>query len=184
MNALFQGLLYFYVGSIVLGRLYCGMHGFFDVIIGCLLGAFLAFVQIAYGDIFDDFVLAGGATNLLIVVLIMLALVRVHPEPADDCPCFDDSVSFAGVMLGVQIAGWQFAGTSIAWTEPCLGAAPYSYEKLGLVKTMLRIVFGVLLIFVWRETMKPFLLRILPPIFRGLGKLGLLLPRRFFTQAS
>lgn len=32
--------------------------------------------------------------------------------------------------------------------------------------------------------MKPLLLRVLPPVFRGLEKAGLLLPRRFFTRAS
>lgn len=182
-NTLLQALMYLYVGSIVLGRLYCGMHGFFDVIIGCMLGAFLAFVQCSYGDKFDEYIIAGGVQNIIIVTLVVLALVRLHPEPADDCPCFDDSVSFVGVFLGAQIAGWQFARSSVAWTEPWLATAPYRFETLGLSKTVLRIVFGVILIFTWRETSKPFLLRILPPIFRGLSKLGLLLPRRFFTQA-
>lgn len=31
---LLEGLAYFYAVSIVFGRLYCGMHGFLDVIIG------------------------------------------------------------------------------------------------------------------------------------------------------
>lgn len=176
--------MYLYVGSIVLGRLYCGMHGFFDVVIGGLLGAFIALVQYSYGDRFDEYVLAGSAQHVIIVTVVILALVRLHPEPADDCPCFDDSVSFAGVMLGVQLSGWQFARSSVAWTEPCLSTVPYRFENLGVFKTVLRIVLGVLVVFAWRETMKPFLLRILPPIFRGLNKLGLLLPRRFFTQAS
>lgn len=160
------------------------MHGFFDVVIGGLLGTFIALVQHSYGDRFDEYVLAGSAQHVIIVTVVILALVRLHPEPADDCPCFDDSVSFAGVMLGVQVAGWQFARSSVAWTEPCLATVPYRFENLGVFKTVLRIVLGVLVVFAWRETMKPFLLRILPPIFRGLNKLGLLLPRRFFTQAS
>lgn len=184
VNALLQTVTYIYVGSIVLGRLYCGMHGFFDVVVGCLLGALIGMVEYLYGDVFGDFVVSGSATNVLTVVLTILALVRLHPEPADDCPCFDDSVAFAGVTLGIEMSTWHFARSSIAWTEPCLATIPYRFESLGIVKTILRIALGVLVIFVWRETMKPFLLRILPPIFRGLGKLGLLLPRRFFTQAS
>lgn len=184
MNIFFQGLMYLYVGSIVLGRLYCGMHGFFDVVIGCIVGTFIAFMQCSYGDKFDEYVLAGSVQHVAIVALVILALVRIHPEPADDCPCFDDSVSFAGVMLGAQLAGWQFAGSNVAWSEPWPSTVPYRLESLGIFKTVIRILFGVLLIFAWRETMKPFLLRILPPVFRGLGKLGLLLPRRFFTQAS
>ena len=183
MNALLQAVTYLYVTSIVLGRLYCGMHGFFDVVIGCLLGAFLGIVEYSYGGVFSDFV-ASSAKNVLVIVLVVLALVRMHPEPADDCPCYDDSLAFAGVFLGAEISTWHFARSPIAWTEPCLATIPYRFESLGIIKTALRIVLGVLLIFSWREVMKPFLLRILPPIFRGLGKLGLLLPRRFFTQAS
>lgn len=34
-----ESLSYFYAFSIVLGRLYCGMHGFFDVIVGSIMGA-------------------------------------------------------------------------------------------------------------------------------------------------
>ncbi|RMD43070.1 hypothetical protein DV735_g2063, partial [Chaetothyriales sp. CBS 134920] len=41
-----QVLCYFYAFSIVLGRLYCGMHGFFDVFWGTVLGAAIALVQI------------------------------------------------------------------------------------------------------------------------------------------
>ena len=183
VNALLQAVTYIYVTSIVLGRLYCGMHGFFDVIIGCSLGALLGVVEYSYGDVFSDFV-AGSGKNVLVIVLVVLALVRVHPEPADDCPCYDDSLAFAGVFLGAEISTWHFARSPVAWTEPCLATTPYRFESLGIVKTVLRIVLGVLMIFSWREVMKPFLLRILPPIFRGLGKLGLLLPRRFFTEAS
>ena len=40
---------YLYAISIVLGRLYCGMHGFLDVIIGGILGALLSLMQCFYG---------------------------------------------------------------------------------------------------------------------------------------
>ena len=73
---------YAYMTSIILGRLYCGMHGFLDVVIGAALGALLATVQCTYGDLFDDFIHAGSCKELFIVVLIILVLVRIHPEPA------------------------------------------------------------------------------------------------------
>jgi len=98
-----QGLLYAYAISIVFGRLYCGMHGFLDVIIGSILGAIIAVIQIVYGHRFDMWVSQGGYEAPLIVTLAILILVRVHPEPADDCPCFDDSVSFAGVVIGAEV---------------------------------------------------------------------------------
>src|SRR3978361_1996674 len=40
-----QMSMYAYGTSIVFGRLYCGMHGFFDVVVGSLLGALIAGVQ-------------------------------------------------------------------------------------------------------------------------------------------
>ncbi|GIJ99692.1 hypothetical protein Aspvir_003694 [Aspergillus viridinutans] len=184
INLIFQCMTYLYVTSIVLGRLYCGMHGFLDVIIGCLLGALITLVQNLYGPLLDDYVFSASGKQIVLVVLVIIILVRIHPEPADDCPCFDDSVAFAGVIIGVQLACWHFAKSSIAWSEPSPATIPFRYKDLGLVKTALRFVLGVLLIFTWREVMKPLLLRTLPPIFRALEKLGLLLPRRFFTRAS
>lgn len=55
---------------------------------------------------------------------------------------------------------------------------------MGWVVTILRIILGVVTIFLWREVMKPFMLRVLPPLFRIIEKLGLNLPRKFFKQAS
>ncbi|EXJ86536.1 hypothetical protein A1O3_03488 [Capronia epimyces CBS 606.96] len=179
-----QVLSYFYAFSIVLGRLYCGMHGFFDVIWGSLLGAILALVQCRWGAEFDDWLVAGNTKRVVLVVLIILVLVRIHPEPADDCPCFDDSVAFAGVMIGCQYAVWHFAETSYAWSYPTKGTVPFDLEKMGWVVVVLRILLGVLIIFAWRGVMKPTLLKILPPIFRIIENHGLTLPRRFFKPAS
>lgn len=173
-----------YATSIIIGRLYCGMHGFFDVLIGSLLGALLSIVQCLYGDTFDHFIHTGSFKAPAIVVLIILVLVRIHPEPADDCPCFDDSVAFAGVMIGVELGNWHFGRSGMAWDKPALATVPYNLEALGWPKTITRIVIGVVMIFAWREVMKPTLLRILPPIFRIIESLGLNLPRRFFVQAS
>ncbi|KAL2429015.1 Dihydrosphingosine 1-phosphate phosphatase [Exophiala dermatitidis] len=179
-----QVICYFYAFSIVLGRLYCGMHGFFDVIWGSALGAALALVQCWWGDPFDEWLHAGDLKRVLLVVLIILVLVRIHPEPADDCPCFDDSVSFAGVMIGCEYAVWHFARTPYAWSLPAPGTVPFDLEKMGWSIAALRILLGVLTIFLWRGVMKPLLLKILPPVFRVIETKGLTLPRRFFKPAS
>ncbi|KIX10441.1 uncharacterized protein Z518_01523 [Rhinocladiella mackenziei CBS 650.93] len=184
MNLGLQILCYFYAFSIVLGRLYCGMHGFFDVVWGSILGAILALVQCFYGEMFDEWLMAGDLKRVALVVLIILVLVRVHPEPADDCPCFDDSVSFAGVIIGCEYGVWHFAQTSYAWSYPAKGTVPFNLAKMGYVVAVVRILLGVLVIFAWRGTMKPTLLKVLPPIFRIIEHLGLTLPRRFFKPAS
>jgi hypothetical protein len=183
-NMALQLLCYSYGVSIVFGRLYCGMHGFFDVIVGSVLGAVLAFAQILWGDYFDDWMRESTYAAPLIVTLMLLAMVRTHPEPADDCPCFDDSVAFAGVFIGVEVAGWHYASTPFAWSVPVPGTTPYSLAELGMFKTLLRIVLGVLIVFAWRGIMKPLLFRILPPIFRVVEQFGVDLPRKFFLKAS
>lgn len=183
-NFILQVVTYLYVTSIVFGRLYCGMHGFFDVIVGCILGALIGLVQFSYGPAFDEYILSATLKEILVIPIVILILVRIHPEPADDCPCFDDSVAFAGVTLGVDVGSWYFTMSNLAWSDPLPGTIPYNYESIGLIRTVFRLVVGVLCVFAWREITKPTLLRILPPIFRSLEKVGLLLPRRFFTTAS
>ncbi|KAK7560602.1 sphingosine-1-phosphate phosphohydrolase [Phyllosticta citricarpa] len=182
--AILKVCFYWYAFSIVFGRLYCGMHGFFDVIIGTLLGAVLAVVELLYGNKFDHWVCEKSMTNLVIVALVVLVLVRIHPEPADDCPCFDDSVCFAGVVIGVELASWHFAQTSFALPSPIPSTIPFSIQEIGYIKATLRIILGVLIIFAWRGVMKPALLRVLPPVFRILERLRMSLPRRFFLEAS
>lgn len=180
-----RALAYFYAFSIVLGRLYCGMHGFFDVFWGSILGAVIAIGQFHLGPIRDDWLFEGSVRGVAISALTILVLIRIHPEPADNCPCFDDSVAFAGVIIGCDIGGWHFSTTQYADTSATHpSAAPFDVDDLGWLKVVGRIVIGVIAVFVWRAVAKPTLLRILPPIFRVVENLGLDLPRRFFKPAS
>ncbi|KAL9083593.1 MAG: hypothetical protein Q9165_008462 [Trypethelium subeluteriae] len=175
---------YFYAISIVIGRLYCGMHGFFDVVVGSALGAVLTLLQTTYGDLLESWLFEGTLRNPTIAILVLLVLVRIHPEPADDCPCFDDSVAFAGVLMGVTMGSWHYAGSGFAWSLPTPATVPFNYAKVGLIRACVRIFLGVFLIFTWRGFMKPTLLAFLPPVFRVVEQYGLDLPRKFFMRAS
>ena len=175
---------YFYALSIVLGRLYCGMHGFLDVVIGSSLGAFLSVLQFGFGQAFDDMIYSSSIQAPLTVALIILILVRVHPEPADDCPCFDDSVAFAGVVIGIYLGSWRFAQRDVAWDSQGLATVPFHFESLGLVKTIARVMLGTAMIVCWKEAMKPVLLKALPYLLRIIEKMGLSHARRFFIPAS
>ncbi|ROW08599.1 hypothetical protein VPNG_06188 [Cytospora leucostoma] len=165
---------YFYAASIVIGRLYCGMHGFLDVIIGSTMGAVISLVEFYYGGAFDAYLQTSGWSAPFLVFVVIIILVRVHPEPADDCPCFDDSVAFAGVMIGLEVGLWHMGSESL------MGPFP----GLSWLKTIVRIISGVLIIVGWREIMKPTLLKSLPALFRIIERLGVSLPRRFFVPAS
>ncbi|KAI9754681.1 MAG: hypothetical protein M4579_004586 [Chaenotheca gracillima] len=178
-------LSYAYALSIILGRLYCGMHGFMDVLVGGLLGALLSLVQCVYGQAIDEYLYSDNSVvRMIVVIAVIFALVRIHPEPADDCPCFDDSVSFAGVMVGCELGNWHYGASGWAWDFPVPATVPFRLDDIGWPKVIARILLGVVTIFLWREVMKPALHKGLPPLFRVIERLGLNLPRRFFIQAS
>ena len=175
---------YVYAFSIMIGRLYCGMHGFVDVIIGGIIGALISVIECVYGAGIDNFLHSSSWLAPASVALVIIVLVRIHPEPADDCPCFDDSVSFAGVMIGLELGGWHYATGNWAWDFPVPATVPFDLEHLGWGVVILRVLVGVLVIFVWKEVMKPTLLKSLPHLFRAIEKSGFILPRKFFMPAS
>ncbi|KAK6599139.1 PAP2 superfamily protein [Botrytis cinerea] len=167
---------YSYAFSIVLGRLYCGMHGFVDVIVGSIIGALISVVECVYGSAIDNYLYSSTWKAPVTIAIVIILLIRVHPEPADDCPCFDDSVAFAAVMIGVELGGWHYASVP--------ATVPFDLNHMGWVIVILRVLIGVLVIFAWREVMKPTLLKVLPHIFRVFENTGLILPRKFFMPAS
>ncbi|CAN9193827.1 unnamed protein product [Alternaria sp. RS040] len=179
-----QALFYFYALSIIAGRLYCGMHGFLDVLVGSVMGALITAFQLVCGDWMDSFVFSGSYVDIFIATLVVCVLVRVHPEPADDCPCYDDSVSFSGVVIGINLGAWHYAQTGYAVKDAYPSSVPFDLEEMGLLKATIRILLGVVVIFVWRATMKPALFTILPPIFRILEQARWNMPRAFFLNAS
>ncbi|KAH7088997.1 hypothetical protein FB567DRAFT_322335 [Paraphoma chrysanthemicola] len=179
-----QALFYFYAVSIIFGRLYCGMHGFLDVIVGSTLGALITGFHLLYVEWMDSWIFSGAFADIFVATLVVCVLVRINPEPADDCPCFDDSVSFLGVVIGINLGAWHYAQTSFALDTPIPSTVPFDLAQIGLVKATLRIVLGVVIIFMWRATAKPALLKILPPFFRLLEHARLNLPRAFFLNAS
>lgn len=172
-----------YVFSIVAGRIYCGMHGFLDVLVGGSIGVFLWWIRYMFGFQMDYF-LSTNNYGLFAYVALLLILVRTHPEPADDCPCFDDGVSFLGVELGIYLSLAYFGRNSPNNLPSCFGCIPYQYETSKLAGSVLRLLLGFVLVAAWRSTMKPLLHKHLPPLFRLIERVGLSMPRRFFTPAS
>jgi len=39
--------------------------------------------------------------------------VHFHPQPVDDCPCFEDAIAFVSVILGGFVARWHTAYAGI-----------------------------------------------------------------------
>lgn len=184
VNIALQALFYFYALSIIVGRLYCGMHGFLDVLVGSALGALITVFQLAFSDWIDSWIFSGSYKDVVIATLVIFVLVRVHPEPADDCPCFDDSVSFSGVVVGINLGAWHYSQSGFAINDAYPSTVPFNLAEMGLPKAIVRTLLGVVIIFLWRASAKPALFKILPPLFRLLERGRMNLPRAFFLNAS
>ncbi|KXT11989.1 hypothetical protein AC579_4633 [Pseudocercospora musae] len=172
-----------YGTSISVGRMYCGMHGFFDVVFGAALGTIIAALRVTFGPTFDLWLGSGDWTRPAITLALLILAVRFHPEPADNCPCYDDSVAFIGVVMGVSIGTWHFTSLARSIDPTTALAIMYKADNWDPLKVVARLVGGIVVIFAWRATMKPLLLRGLPPTFRFIAHYGLNMPRRYFLQA-
>jgi hypothetical protein len=38
-----------------------------------------------------------------------LLAINQHPQPVDDCPCFEDAIAFFSVVLGSLVGKWAMA---------------------------------------------------------------------------
>ncbi|KAG7087336.1 hypothetical protein E1B28_013312 [Marasmius oreades] len=140
----------------------------------------------------------------LITVPLTLLLVNQHPQPVDDCPCFEDAIAFNSVFLSTLLTRWSdtFFQTH-NFIEPCLmpgsgwirvmdlpGVGWIKNERnLSHVLTWwftatLKMVVGISVIFAWRILAKSLLHITLPPTFRFLSHLFTLPKRRFYTPAT
>lgn len=178
-----------YYVSLIFGRIYCGMHGFFDVITGSVVGLGLFLFRFFWGSSWDDFFIFNnncGLATPLVVLIFYLLLIHVHFEPIDDCPCFDDSVAFIGVLIGLDLSHWLADSTKFFLTlSDDSGVNPiiidYNYHKLGLVKSVLRVVLGMALVLLWQVVSKPTVFTLLPPIYKYIG---IYLPRRNYLSTA
>lgn len=186
--ALFAGLA-LYAVLLVFGRVYCGMHSIQDVVFGSAIGVSVWVVhRLLSGPLTrwleEEVILTGLLASLpipLLVVLFGLAATASHPQPIDDCPCFEDSTAFVAVTVGVMIAHWA-AGPDPPPARPFWPSQPDQLVT-QLPRSLAKIVIGLLVLFTWRFTLKELLSRVLPPLFQLAAPL-LQLPRRHYLPTS
>ncbi|KAJ7034573.1 sphingosine-1-phosphate phosphatase [Mycena alexandri] len=135
------------------------------------------------------------------LTLIPLGLLAVnqHPQPVDDCPCFEDAIAFGSVVLGMYVgqwgavkwglwgldaqgavmpgSGWVLRNVTAAVGEDAAGVVAQwvqvnrTWADVGVWWgfALAKMVFGILTIFAWRLLAKALLHRALPPTFRFLA---------------
>lgn len=47
------------------------------------------------------------------MIPVCLLLVHYHPQPVDDCPCFEDAIAFVSVILGVVLCRWHIVYSGV-----------------------------------------------------------------------
>jgi hypothetical protein len=185
-----------YAGSIVLGRLYCGMHSFTDCIVGSLLGATIGGIQGLYGDQIEAYV--AGANWVLPVTASLLCLLctNQHPQPVDDCPCFEDAIASLALLTGTVISRWHAGQYAMDVPSGFYTSRTPGWENITWNDTLVwwlfafvKMVTGVSAIFAWRLIVKHIMHAVLPPFFRWasdvVGNIGWQLPsRRWYTPAT
>lgn len=180
------GIYYF---SLIFGRLYCGMHGLVDILTGGIVGTLCFCFRHFLGTQWDQILLTDSQilpmwTVICFICIGYLFLIHIHAEPVDDCPCFDDSVAFIGVLIGLDVSHLIAYKTNYltfknAFSDPLL--IPFDFAHLGIFKVLLRVALGVVTVVIWKAVLKPIVFTILPPIYKYIG---VYLPRKNFIPTA
>ncbi|CAL9731683.1 dihydrosphingosine 1-phosphate phosphatase Ysr3p [Monosporozyma unispora] len=139
----FTGLAFAYYLTLILGRIYCGMHGILDLVSGTICGVICFVSRLGLSYLFRDFKSGEYLWFPLFSVVLGLTLLYKHVRPVDECPCFVDSVAFIGVASGYEIGDWiiQRTGMQLDCTK---------YTEIGNI-IFLRPFIAVPIIIVWKE---------------------------------
>ena len=83
----------------------------------------------------------------IVIIPLCLYLVHRHPQPVDDCPCFEDAIAFVSVVLGEFVARWymQHSGYDASFFKrPMPGAAWATWSDIGTwwMTAALKMVIG------------------------------------------
>ncbi|GAA5963990.1 hypothetical protein JCM21900_005859 [Sporobolomyces salmonicolor] len=182
VNAIGVALLAAFAWSVTFGRLYTGMHSMMDVVVGSAFGVLTWLVLWLSGDAMESVVRNSRLTGSFFIVPILLLLVNFHPQPAENCPCFEDAIAFMAVFAGILLG--------LAWSPE-----PHATQTLGYTwksgdevaawsaATGAKLALGVCYILLWRVIAKEVCHLVLPPLFRFFAPI-ISLPRRFYVAAT
>ncbi|KAK1219246.1 Long-chain base-1-phosphate phosphatase [Marasmius sp. AFHP31] len=140
----------------------------------------------------------------LVIIPLTLLLVNQHPQPVDDCPCFEDAIAFNSVFASALLTRWSryFFRTDYyieprpmpgsGWVEVFdVPGVRWIQVERGFTDIMqwwwtasIKMVVGISIIFAWRILAKSLMHVILPPTYRFLSHLFTLPSRRFYTPAT
>ncbi|KAI5962817.1 LCB3 [Candida theae] len=175
------GIYYF---SLIFGRLYTGMHGFLDILTGSAVGLSVFLFRFYLGEQWDTLMFSHGYVfGVALILGLNLLMIHIYPEPIDDCPCFDDSVAFVGVLIGLDLSHLVCYQTKLLFKLNEIGdyfLIPF-LNNGGPLKVFARFCLGVGLVVTWKSISKPVIFTVLPPLYKIIG---VYLPRRNYISTA
>jgi dihydrosphingosine 1-phosphate phosphatase len=120
-----------------------------DCLGGIFIGAFVWFLIIHYEAPMTAWVYSGSYQVPLVVISVTLFLVSVHPEPVDDCPCFEDAIASLAVSMGLIVGAWQINASGIELGNFTVGS-PEGNLLIWAGGSLAKIALGIGAIFLWR----------------------------------
>lgn len=182
MKFFLASLIVFYYVTLVFGRVYCGMHGFLDLVTGAIVGVVCVVGKLVAPIILKKFYTEDYALYPLFSISFALFLLFWHVKPIDKCPCFEDSVAFIGVVSGIEWGDWINKRYQINRTYI---SGNVSNSPLEIC---MKLIVGVTLISLWMYVIsKPLITKIMSR-FVDISKIvkndGIDIIRRFFRYAG
>lgn len=109
-QVLVMSALWIYAIGLPSSRVYCGMHTTTDVTVGSLLGYTVALVHwyLLYPAV-TQYLLLHDIWFAFVISFVGLLLI-MHPNPLRECPCYEDSLCFGGVLC--KLLAWNAEYTS------------------------------------------------------------------------
>ncbi|GAA6060612.1 hypothetical protein JCM10212_004591 [Sporobolomyces blumeae] len=174
--------LFVFAWSITFGRLYTGMHSRMDVRVGATLGVVVWLVTWFGEGPLERLVVGTKLVGTTVIVPVLLLLVTFHPQPAENCPCFEDAIAFLSVFAGILVG---LAWCPYRYADHTIGHAWEDWQDVGMwtVAGLTKLVIGISSILVWRIVAKFLCHQALPPVFRFFAPI-ISLPRRYYLAAT
>ncbi|KAI7830939.1 hypothetical protein BX661DRAFT_180347 [Kickxella alabastrina] len=136
---------------IIVGRIYCGLHSFIDVVGGIGIGVVEALVFVAFYPRIDALLLSTPGP-LYMAAVLYLALKNI-PRSLDLCPCCVDSFCATSVTLGLAVGTWVHARTPFLWRNGVVDSIAWD-SSLTPAQNTLRCAIVLVLVVAWKLTSK------------------------------
>ncbi|KAJ2280326.1 Long-chain base-1-phosphate phosphatase [Coemansia sp. RSA 451] len=154
ISTVWVGLMWICGVTIVVGRIYCGLHSFIDVVGGIVIGIIEALCFVFFFDRLDALMLS-TAGPLYSIAIFYFAMSSI-PRSLDPCPCCIDSFCATSVTLGLSIGYWIHARLPFLWHTGQSDAISWD-PSLTLTQNALRCLITIVLVVAWKVGSKPFI---------------------------